>query len=414
MSQLKIEYVPIGQLKPFEGNPRKNDESVDAVIKSIEAFGYTNPILARRANNEIIAGHTRVKALLKMGKKKAPVIFLDLDETDARVYSIFDNKSVENAEWDFPKLADLLVEFDQLNVDLDLTGFSLDEIEEIAPETFGQPQRDDDDVIPESPPPVCKEGDLWILGNHRLLCSDCRLQANVERLMGGVKADMVFTDPPYGVAVNQGTKEDLKKRNRRTDGKIVQNDDLVGEKLRIFLLTVFGLYYNNIKAGAVIYVCHAEGLGMDVIFRTAFAESGFKPAEIIIWAKDQFAFGRQDYHWRHEPIIYGWKIGAAHYFTDDHTQDTVWEIPRPKQSKEHPTMKPIALCAKGIGNSSKRNQTVLDFFLGSGTTLIACEKLNRRCYGMEIDEHYCDVIIKRWKDYTGKKAELDETHTSTD
>jgi site-specific DNA-methyltransferase (adenine-specific) len=401
MTPLKIEYVPIEQLKPFEGNPRKNDESVDAVVKSIEAFGYTNPILARKANNEIIAGHTRLKALQQLGAKQAPVIFLDLNETDARVYSVFDNKSVENADWDFPKLADLLVEFDQLNVDLDLTGFNADEIEDIAPETFGPPQRDDDDVIPESPPPVCKTGDLWILGQHRLLCGDCTTQANVERLMGNQKADMVLADPPYNVGYIGGSSNKEERKDSYSD-KWTDTD--YSEWLSKALSCAFIISSET----AALHLWFAGNQMKSVI--NAFEKANWQLRNLLIWNKLKAHYGAlgAQYKERKEPMWYCHKKGKAPLWYGATNECTVWDVEQPHKNELHPTMKPVELYERSLKNHSQKGSCVIELFLGSGTTLIACEKLNRRCYGMEIEPKYCDVIIKRWEDYTGGKAVLDE------
>ena len=392
-NQLAIEYVPVDKLKLNPKNPRKNDENVSAVVKSMAAFGWTNPILARRANNMVIAGHTRLKAAIEKGIKKVPVVYLDLDENDADVYMVADNKMVENADWDFPKLADLLVDFDQLNVDLELTGFSMDEIEDIAPATFGPPERDDDDVIPESPPPVCKTGDLWLLGNHRLLCGDCTTQANVERLMAGEKADMVFTDPPYGVDLDVDFLKIHKKNKLGHKGRQhpvfekVKGDDAEYNPSHILI------FYEHCQE---IFLWGADN------FLSGLGNGG----SWFVWDKVVGRFegriGNEfELCWskkRHKKTIMSF-LWVGHKGLEN--QDT--------KSRIHPTQKPVGVCNWFVNEFSKKEGTVADPFLGSGTTLIACEKLNRRCYGMEIDEHYCDVIIKRWEDYTGGKAVLDES-----
>ena len=233
---------------------------------------------------------------------------------------------------------------------------------------------------------------------HRLVVGDSTDQAVASKLMREEKADMCFTDPPYGVAVNTGSLKDLKARNRRLDGAVVDNDAMKPAEFKAFLLRAFGVMNSSMKDGGAAYICHAEALGMDVIFRTAFAESGFKPAEIIIWVKDVFVFGRQDYHWRHEPIIYGWKEGAAHYFSSDRTQDTVWEFPRPKKSENHPTIKPADLSIKAIQNSSRLGEIVFDGFVGSGTTLVACEVTGRRGRAIELAPKYAAVTLQRLAD----------------
>jgi len=404
---MQIEKMKVSDLKYAPYNPRKIDDKELAKLKrSISEFGYVEPIVWNERTGFVVGGNQRLKVLRELGIEEVDVVVVDLDDAKEKALNVALNKI--SGEWDFPKLKDLLIDIDTGDFDIELTGFDLDEIGELI--AFDkEPEEDGFDVdaaLENTEEPVTKRGDIYLLGKHRLMCGDSTIKEDVEKLMDGKKADMVFTDPPYGVAVNSGDLEDLKARNRRLDGKKVTNDHLKGEELRGLLEKSFNRFFENMKTGASIYVCHAEGLGMDVLFRSLFAEAGFKPAEIIIWVKDVFAFGRQDYHWRHEPIIYGWKEGAAHYFVDDRTQDTVWEIARPKISKEHPTMKPIALCSKAINNSSKSGWIVLDLFGGSGSTLIACEQLNRICYMMELDERYCDVIVKRWEEYTGEKAKL--------
>lgn len=404
---MEIQNMKVSDLKYAPYNPRKIDEKELAKLKrSISEFGYVEPIVWNQRTGFVVGGNQRLKALRELGIEEADVVVVDLDDAKEKALNVALNKI--SGEWDFIKLKDVLTDIDTGEFDIELTGFDLDEIADLI--TFDkEPEEDDFDVdaatedIEES---KTKRGDVYLLGKHRLMCGDSTIKEDVEKLMDGKKADMVFTDPPYGVAVNSDDMKDLKARNRRLDGKKVTNDNLKGKELRELLEQSFNRFFESMKAGASIYVCHAEYLGMDVLFRSLFAEAGFKPAEIIIWVKDVFAFGRQDYHWRHEPIIYGWKEGAAHYFVDDRTQDTVWEIKRPKVSKEHPTMKPISLCSKAINNSSKPNWIILDLFGGSGSTLIASEQLDRICYLMELDEKYCDVIVRRWEEFTDKKAEL--------
>jgi len=398
IDKFKIELTETNKIIPYENNTKIHpDAQIKLIADSIEKFNFDQPIVVDE-DFIVIKGHGRLLAAQHLKLDKVPVIIrTDLTEAQKIASRIADNKSNES-DWDFPLLNIELEELKDLDFDYDF-GFTDDEI--LTPDKDGLTE---DDYIPEVAEPICQTGDLWKLGEHKILCGDATKKEDVERLMDGEKADMVFTDPPYGVSVNQGTIKDLKARNRRTDGKVVLNDDLTGGKLKEFLLEAFKNIYENIKSGGVLYVCHAESMGMDIIFRTAFVEAGFKSSEIIIWVKDVFAFGRQDYHWRHEPIIYGWKEGSAHYFIKDRTQDTCWNIDRPKKSEYHPTTKPIELCSKAITNSSRKNEICLDLFAGSGSTLIACEKTNRKCYGMEIDPHYCDVIIARWEEYTGNKA----------
>jgi DNA modification methylase len=246
--------------------------------------------------------------------------------------------------------------------------------------------------VPEVTEATCKLGDLWILGNHRLLCGDSTDKEQVEKLMDGEKADMLHTDPPYGIDYEGGSKKREKIENDAVD-------------IFPFYKDVFANAHLATKDGASAYIWHASTETHNAI--NAFIASGWQYKSYIVWNKNNSTFGRSDFHWKHEPCIYGWKQKFTHTWYGDRKQTTVWDIDRPSRSDSHPTMKPIELCERPISFSSKMGDIILDLFLGSGSTLIACEKTNRKCYGMELDEHYCDVIIKRWEDYTGESAVLD-------
>lgn len=386
---MQIELIHIDQIQPYENNPRNNDAAVDKVAESIKEFGFKIPIVIDK-DNIIIAGHTRYKAAKKLGLENIPVIKADdLTEQQVKAFRIMDNKSSEFATWNYEAL---LSEMDSLKLDdydLDLTGFELNELEQLedkySPKEIQEDESFDiDEQLENIEEPKSKKGDIWLLGNNRLLCGDSISKEDVAKLMDGNKAKLVFTDPPYNVNYEGGTEDKL----------TIANDNMSNNDFYEFLSKVFNNYYENMEDGAPIYVCHADSEGEN--FRRAYRESGLKLAECIIWVKNTFVMGRQDYHWRHEPILYGWKEGAAHYFVDDRTQDTVWEIPKPARNSEHPTMKPLALCARGIKNSSKPNELVIDFFGGSGSTLMAATELNRICYTMELDEKYTDVIVLRY------------------
>jgi DNA modification methylase len=398
MSKLQVDYIDINCIIPYENNPRKNKQAVDKVAASIQEFGFKVPILIDK-NMIIIAGHTRYKAAKKLQLKEIPTIKVeDLTHKQIKALRIADNKTGEIAEWDFELL---LIELEELKTDgfnLELTGFDLSEIEslidEYKPEEIEDDGFDIEGELENIEDPLTKKGDIWLLGNHRLMCGNSTSMSEVNKLMDGIKAKMVFTDPPYNIAYEGKTEDKL----------TIQNDNMVDSEFYNFLLSVFKNYSEIMDEGAAIYVCHADSKGE--YFRKAFREAGLKLAECIIWAKDSFVMGRQDYHWRHEPILYGWKEGKAHYFIDDRTQDTVWEIKRPKRNEEHPTMKPILLCAKAIKNSSKPIEIVTDLFGGSGSTLIACDEVDRICYTMEIDEKYCDVIVNRYIKYKGTSEDV--------
>lgn len=386
---MQLIELSIDEIIPYENNPRKNDNAVDKVAESIKEFGFKVPIIIDK-DSIIIAGHTRYKAAKKLDIKKVPVIMAeDLTEEQVKAFRIMDNKSSEFASWNYEAL---LVEMESLKLEdynLELTGFDFNEIEGIMDKYNPKEIEEDSDFNIEEQlesieNPKSKKGDIWLLGKHRLLCGDSTVREDVNKLMNSQKANMVFTDPPYNVAYEGATEDKL----------TIQNDDMSSEEFYNFLSKVFNNYFEIMEEGAPIYVCHADSEGEN--FRRAYREAGLKLAECIIWVKNTFVMGRQDYHWRHEPILYGWKEGKAHYFIDDRTQDTVWEIPKPQRNGEHPTMKPLALCARGIKNSSKPNDLVVDLFGGSGSTLMAAAEVDRVCYTMELDEKYTDVILLRY------------------
>lgn len=373
-TKMNVVMKKIADIHAYENNPRKNDNAVDAVAASIKNFGFKQPIVIDK-NNVIVAGHTRVKAALKLGLTEVPcVIADDLTDEQVKAFRLADNKTAELAEWDLDKLSEEL-KF----IDMDMEEFGFEDLEKELERDVLEDNFDENEQLPEVP--YAKSGDVFILGRHRLMCGDSTKADNVKTLMDGKTADMVFTDPPYNVDY-EGTA-----------GKIM-NDKQDEESFFKFLSDAFANMYASLKAGGAIYCCHADTEGLN--FRTAFTKAGFKLAECLIWEKDTFVFGRQDYHWKHEPILYGWKDGAAHYFVDDRTQDTIWNFPKPKANDLHPTMKPLELVGKAIKNSSRKNEIILDLFAGSGSTLIASEQIERKAYLMELDERYVDVIVKRY------------------
>jgi len=390
---MEIKTVKISELRPHPKNPRVHpDSAIDKLVRSIKEYGWTNPVLVS-ADGYVLAGHARLKAAEKAGIEEVPVIYLPLEGAKAEAYLIADNRLQDETDWDYEKLKDLLQELDTGEFDLELTGFDMEEIEDLMTR-FHVPEEIIEDDVPEPPKePITKPGDLWLLGRHRLLCGDATDPELVSKLMENQLADMIFTDPPYNVDY------------KGSAGKIM-NDNMTDDAFYCFLLDAFKNMAQKSKEGAPIYVCHADSESLN--FRAAFKEAGWDLKQCIIWVKQQFVLGRQDYHWQHEPILYGWKPGAAHKFYGGRNQSTVWQFDRPMASREHPTMKPVNLCAKAIENSSKSGDIIIDFFGGSGSTLIAAEQLNRTCYMMELDPVYCDVIIKRWENFTGQKAELAE------
>ena len=373
-TKMNVVMKKIADIHAYENNPRKNDNAVDAVAASIKNFGFKQPIVIDK-NNVIVAGHTRVKAALRLGLTEVPcVIADDLTDEQVKAFRLADNKTAELAEWDLDKLSEEL-KF----IDMDMEEFGFEDLEKELERDVLEDNFDENEQLPEVP--YAKSGDVFILGRHRLMCGDSTKADNVKTLMDGKTADMVFTDPPYNVDY-EGTA-----------GKIM-NDKQDEESFFKFLSDAFANMYASLKAGGAIYCRHADTEGLN--FRTAFTKAGFKLAECLIWEKDTFVFGRQDYHWKHEPILYGWKDGAAHYFVDDRTQDTIWNFPKPKANDLHPTMKPLELVGKAIKNSSRKNEIILDLFGGSGSTLIASEQIERKAYLMELDERYVDVIVKRY------------------
>lgn len=381
---MQIVNKNIDEIKEYENNPRNNDNAVEYVAKSIREFGFKVPIVIDK-ENIIIAGHTRYKASKLLGITDIPCIIADdLTEEQIKAFRLVDNKSAEFATWDM----DLLnIELESItDLDMELFDFNIDkDLKDVS---------DDDYEIKLPEEPTSKVGDIYRLGNHYLMCGDSTNNSDVLKLMQGELADLIVTDPPYNVNYEGKTEDNLK----------IMNDNMKNSEFYDFLKLTYDNLYANIKEGGSIYVFHADTEGLN--FRKAFQESGFKLAECLIWVKNTFVMGRQDYQWQHEPILYGWKLGAGHYFIDDRTLSTVLEFDKPSRNAEHPTMKPIELIAYLIKNSSKRHDKVVDLFGGSGSTLIACEQLERQTYMMEKDPKYCDVIIDRWEKFTNKKAEL--------
>lgn len=395
---MNIQKIKIDKLIPATYNPRKNLKPSDAeyvkIKNSIEKFGFVSPLVINK-DMTVIGGHQRLKVLKEMGIVEVECIIVDLDKTNEKALNIALNKI--QGDWDEEKLEALLQELKLEDFDTNLTGFDFDEVDEILKDVNGS-KEDDFDVdsaYEEIEEPITKPGDVWILGKHRLMCGDSAQKEDVMRLMNNQDADMLLTDPPYNVDYVGKTSEALK----------IKNDNMSDNKFYEFLKKVFENMYSVTKEGASIYVFHADTEGLN--FRKAFKDAGYKLAECLIWKKDCFVMGRQDYQWQHEPILYGWKEGAAHHFINDRTQSTILEFDRPRQSSLHPTMKPIDLVARLLKNSSKENDKILDLFGGSGSTIIAAEQLNRNCYTMELDPKYCDVIVKRWESLTNKEAILE-------
>lgn len=387
MKQERMFYKKTDELIPYVNNPRNNDQAVDAVASSIKNFGFKVPIVID-SKNEIINGHTRLKAAKKLGIEEVPVIVADdLTEDQIKAFRIADNKVAELADWDEELLlAELdMIEMDMGQFNIDMSELDLDDSsEEVVEDEF-------DDTPPEEP--QAKYGDIYQLGRHRLMCGDSTSVEDVEKLVGGgVIVDMLLTDPPYNISYEGKTEDAL----------TIQNDSMDDESFRQFLTNAFFAADNVMKKGAVFYIWHAGTEGYN--FLGACRDVGWRVRECLIWNKNQMVVGRQDYQWKHEPCLYGWKDGASHLWASDRKQTTVLDFDKPQRNGVHPTMKPIALFDYQIKNNTKGNDIVLDLFGGSGTTIMACEQNGRRGYSMELDPRYVDVIIKRWEDFTGEKA----------
>lgn len=372
----------VAELKPYKNNPRKNDKAVDAVAASIKAFGFKQPIVID-VNDEIIAGDTRLKAAKKNGLDEVPcIVASDLTPEQVKAYRLADNKVGELAEWDWDLLAGEMREL--ATVDMMQFGFELSKEE---------PEAIEDEYEEELPnDPITKLGDIWQLGRHRLMCGDSTSADCVQVLTGGAQMDMLLTDPPYNVGYTGKT----------ADALTIANDKQDGDAFRAFLTDAFQAANGAMKPGAVFYIWHADSEGLN--FRAACAAAGFTVRQCLVWCKNTMVLGRQDYQWKHEPCLYGWKDGAAHLWASDRKQTTILTFDRPLKNKEHPTMKPVKLFDYQIKNNTKGGDCVLDLFGGSGTTLIACEQNGRNAYVMELDPKYCDVIIHRWEKLTGEKA----------
>ena len=397
---IEIQYKATEDLIPYARNSRTHSvEQVAQIAASIREFGWTNPVLID-GENGIIAGHGRVLAAHKLGETQVPTIELShMSDTQKRAYIIADNKLAINAGWDSEMLALEIGDLKDAGFDLGLTGFSPDEIAALNPDVIKG--LTDEDAVPDVPDkPITKLGDIYQLGNHRLMCGDSCSVTDMEKLCNGQLVDMLLTDPPYNVAVQGGNHANPERKN----GLKILNDKMPDEEFRQFLRDAYVTADLVMKPGAVFYIWHADSEGYN--FRGAAKDAGWAVRQCLIWKKSSIVMGRQDYHWKHEPCLYGWKEGAGHLWATDRKQTTILEFDRPSRNGEHPTMKPVALFEYQMLNNTKGGDIVLDSFGGSGTTMLAAEKHGRYARLMELDPKYCDVIVKRWEDFTGKKAEL--------
>lgn len=385
---MNIIEKPINEVIPYEKNQRINDNAVPAVMKSIEEFGFKVPIVIDK-NGTIVTGHTRLKAAKKLGMKTVPCIVADdLTPEQIKAFRLADNKVAEAAEWDMELLNE---ELDGI-IDIDMSDFNFGDIND-SPSSEDVVEDDGENIELPSEPKT-RLGDIWMIGRHKLMCGDATSEDVLKRLMGGDKADMYLTDPPYNVAYEGKTEDKL----------TIQNDSMEDSAFYQFLVDSFVAADSVMNEGAAFYVWHADSEGYN--FRGACRAVEWELRECLIWNKNTMVLGRQDYQWKHEPCLYGWKGGAAHNWYSDRKQTTVIDMNKPNRNAEHPTMKPVQLFAYLMENSSKPGDIVLDSFCGSGTTLIACEQMGRVARVLEIDPKYCDVIVERYINLVGSSDEV--------
>lgn len=435
MNKLTLEYWPISALQPYHASLRKHEAALPKMVETLKLYGFQLPLLARR-NGELVDGELRLKAAKELGYTELPVIPVDgFTEAEVQALRLILNRSATWASWDEGAVALELASLQALDFDLSATGFDMKEIDKLL-HSLAVREEKDIEAVPDVPElPTNQVGDLWLLGEHSLYCGDATHAASYSQLLAEQKCQMLWTDPPYNV-------------NYKGKAGSIKNDAMSPESFRLFLKQVFSHMVNALQAGGAVYVAHADGNDCGIAFREAFVEAGLKLASCLIWRKNNATLSRADYHWQHEPILYGWLPGAAHRWCGDRKQTTVveafptvvslqgddgqdvWQVvdgerllrisgqgvvveeipstiqfaPKPQKSQLHPTMKPVALIAPMIMNSCERGEWVLDPFGGSGSTLMACEQTGRICKTMELDPKFADVIILRWQEYTGGTA----------
>ena len=390
MKDKSTEYylADINTLIPYARNARTHsEEQVAQIAASIREFGFLSPIIVSE-DGTILCGHGRFYAAQKLGLKKVPCIKEShLTETQKRAYILADNKLSLNAGWDDEMLAVELTELQDEAFDLSLIGFDESELADLFADDEKKAKDDDYDLSAAlEKAAFVEKGDIWTVGRHRLMCGDATSADEVAKLMDGKKANLIVTDPPYGVSF------------KSSDGLSIQNDSIKGDDFYNFLLSAFQNMATNLESGGSAYVFHADTEGLN--FRKAFIDAGFHLAGVCIWVKNSLVLGRSDYQWQHEPVLFGWKKDGKHRWYADRKQTTIWNYDKPKRNKNHPTSKPLDLLGYPICNSSQENAIVIDTFGGSGSTLMACEQTNRICYMMELDEKYASVILRRYVENT--------------
>lgn len=392
---MQIDTKKIADLIPADYNPRLDlqpgDAEYDKLKQSLETFGYVEPVIWNQRTERVVGGHQRLKVLEELGYESVDCVIVDLEEPDEKALNVALNKI--SGDWDKDKLADLMMDLESLDYDLALTGFDLPELDELFNDNLQEGVQDDDFDVDEElkQPTFTQAGDVWQLGRHRLICGDSTQAETYQALLEGQKVNLVVTDPPYNV-------------NYETSAGKIQNDHQEDSQFFQFLLAAFNQMAEVMAEDASIYVFHADTEGLN--FRKAFKEAGFHLSGTCIWKKNALVLGRSPYQWQHEPILYGWKVKGKHHWYTGRKESTIWEFDRPSKNAHHPTMKPIPLMAYPIMNSTLTNSLVLDPFGGSGSTLIACEQADRTCYTIELDEKYCDVIVKRYIEQVGSDEEV--------
>ena len=391
----EFQLVDINKLVPYANNARThNKEQILKLRSSLREFGFVNPVIIDREYN-VLAGHGRIMAAKEEGIAEVPCVYADhLTEAQKKAYILADNRMALDAGWDEELLSVEMQELQELGFDLSMTGFDEKELTDLlGVDADGEAKEDDFDLSTAlEKAAFVQRGDVWTVGRHKLMCGDATSAEDVSALMGDTKANLILTDPPYGVSFKSAS------------GLTIQNDSMKNEEFYTFLLSSFQRMAEHLEKGGAAYVFHADTEGLN--FRKAFIDAGFHLAGCCIWVKDSLVLGRSDYQWQHEPVLYGFMQNGKHHWYSDRKQTTIWEYDRPKSNKDHPTMKPVALMAYPIQNSCMSNCIVLDPFLGSGSTLIACEQTHRICYGIELDEKFVDVIVNRYIEQCGSDADV--------
>ena len=385
-----FQLVATDKLIPYVNNARTHSpEQIKKLRSSLREFGFVNPVIIDREYN-VIAGHGRLMAAKEEGITEVPCVYVDhLTDAQKKAYILADNRMAMDAGWDEELLAVEMQELQDLGYDLAMTGFDEKELADLFSDNTDSDAKDDDfDLTAALEKASFVEcGDVWTVGRHRLMCGDATSPEDVNTLMGDVKANLILTDPPYGVSF------------KSSSGLTIQNDSMKNEEFYNFLLSAFKCMADHLEKGGAAYVFHADTEGLN--FRRAFIDAGFHLAGCCIWVKDSLVLGRSDYQWQHEPVLYGFMQNGKHHWYSDRKQTTIWNFDKPKRNANHPTSKPLDLLGYPIGNSTQENAVVIDTFGGSGSTLMACEQMNRICYMMELDEKYASVILRRYVEDTG-------------